>query len=105
MTESQANTLNQLVKTEGAYLSSGQRMGAAGLAFSAGRVRKVPSEGQSRILLCELCDASFASAGGLSLHKASVHFQRKFVCSVCGKKFTRKEKLKYHMNTHNKPQS
>ena len=56
--------------------------------------------GQSKILLCEFCDASFTSSGGLSLHKTSVHLQRRFVCKVCGKVLKRKETLKNHMLTH-----
>ncbi|XP_076460632.1 uncharacterized protein LOC143293558 isoform X1 [Babylonia areolata] len=56
-----------------------------------------------RILLCEFCDASFTSTAGLYLHKSSVHFKRKFVCSVCDKKFTRKETLTNHMFSHSTP--
>ena len=56
---------------------------------------------QSKILLCEYCDASFTSTGGLSLHKNSVHFQRKFVCSICLKVLKRKATLINHMKTHN----
>ena len=55
------------------------------------------------ILLCELCNASFTSAGGLSLHKSSIHLQRKFVCTICHKQFTRKETLTRHqINCHSK---
>lgn len=57
---------------------------------------------QSWVLLCEFCDASFTSTGGLSLHKNSVHFKRKFVCAICDKRFTRKENLVNHMNAHNR---
>ena len=56
---------------------------------------------QSKILLCEYCDASFISTGGLSLHKNSVHFKRKFVCTICKKRFTRKANLTHHMTLHN----
>ncbi|XP_070211151.1 uncharacterized protein [Littorina saxatilis] len=58
---------------------------------------------QSKILLCEYCDASFTSAGGLYLHKSSVHFKREFVCQVCGKVLKRKENLMKHMKLHNGP--
>lgn len=57
----------------------------------------------SKILLCEYCDASFTSSGGLWLHKASEHFKRKFVCNICGKVLKRKENLINHMKTHNSP--
>ncbi|XP_076465111.1 uncharacterized protein LOC143296877 isoform X16 [Babylonia areolata] len=69
------------------------------------RMRPVDKEGnQAPILLCEFCNASFTSSGGLSLHKASVHFNRKFVCNICGKNFTRKENLsRHHLSTHSKP--
>ncbi|KAL8604927.1 hypothetical protein ACOMHN_028555 [Nucella lapillus] len=56
--------------------------------------------GQSRILLCEYCDASFTSSGGLSLHKATVHLQRRFVCNICGKVLKRKATLIHHMQSH-----
>lgn len=55
---------------------------------------------QSKILLCEFCDASFASSGGLSLHKATMHFKRAFVCTFCDKRFTRKENLTNHLLVH-----
>ena len=58
---------------------------------------------QSKILLCEYCDASFTSTGGLWLHKASEHFKRKFVCNICGKVLKRKENLINHMKTHSSP--
>ena len=58
---------------------------------------------QAKILLCEYCDASFASAGGLSKHRMAVHLQRKFTCHVCGKQYTRKETLKFHMAVHCQP--
>lgn len=58
---------------------------------------------KSKILLCEYCDASFTSTGGLSLHKTSVHFQRKFECSICGKVVKRKATLLSHMQTHTSP--
>jgi hypothetical protein len=54
-------------------------------------------QSQKLLMLCEFCDASFTSSGGLSLHKATVHMNRKFSCSLCEKSFTRKENLTNHM--------
>ncbi|XP_076465044.1 uncharacterized protein LOC143296877 isoform X9 [Babylonia areolata] len=88
-----------------AQVLPGMNPSTADFPFSPAKERRTPLEGSSKILLCEFCDASFTSAGGLSLHKGTVHFQRKFVCSICGKKFTRKEKLKYHINSHSRDQS
>ncbi|XP_076465018.1 uncharacterized protein LOC143296877 isoform X6 [Babylonia areolata] len=58
-----------------------------------------------KILLCEYCDASFTSSSGLYYHKASMHLQKKFVCTVCGKVLRRKENLNHHLRTHNNPTS
>ncbi|KAL8567893.1 hypothetical protein ACOMHN_059015 [Nucella lapillus] len=76
--------------------------------FDGGAVPRVrPCEKETAlapILLCAFCNASFTSSGGLSLHKASVHFNRKFVCNICGKTFTRKENLsRHHISAHGKP--
>ncbi|KAL8567891.1 hypothetical protein ACOMHN_059013 [Nucella lapillus] len=59
----------------------------------------------AKILLCEYCDASFTSSSGLYYHKASMHLQKKFVCTICGKVLRRKENLMHHMKTHNNPTS
>ncbi|KAL8604928.1 hypothetical protein ACOMHN_028556 [Nucella lapillus] len=60
---------------------------------------------QTKIYLCEYCDASFTSHAGLYLHRTSVHFKRKFECTICDKNFTRKETLTNHMLSHTTPRA
>ncbi|XP_076460639.1 uncharacterized protein LOC143293558 isoform X5 [Babylonia areolata] len=82
----------------GAVREMSNLMRQSGIAASASAADRDVS--QSRILLCEYCDASFTSSGGLSLHKATVHLQRRFVCNVCGKVLKRKATLIHHMQSH-----
>ncbi|XP_076465066.1 uncharacterized protein LOC143296877 isoform X11 [Babylonia areolata] len=56
----------------------------------------------AKILLCEYCNASFASASGLDRHKKLLHLNRlPHTCPVCGKGFTEKDHFEGHMNRHN----
>ncbi|XP_076465001.1 uncharacterized protein LOC143296877 isoform X4 [Babylonia areolata] len=55
----------------------------------------------AKILLCELCDYSFATTGGLKEHMKLIHLKKyPFVCELCGKGFARKEVCTDHMNAH-----
>ena len=55
----------------------------------------------SKILLCEFCDATFASAGGLREHTDRIHLKKyPFLCDLCEKGFSRKEGYNDHMNKH-----
>ena len=55
----------------------------------------------SKILLCEFCDATFASPGGLREHTDRIHLKKyPFLCDLCGKGFARKEGYNDHMNKH-----
>lgn len=85
-----------------AVVSQGLRVGVTTSVLPHGMKTIEKDQTQSRVLLCEFCDASFTSTGGLSLHKNSVHFKRKFACTICEKRFTRKENLTHHMNVHNR---
>lgn len=85
-----------------AVVSQGLRVGVTTSVLPHGMKMIEKDQTQSRVLLCEFCDASFTSTGGLSLHKNSVHFKRKFACTICEKSFTRKENLTHHMNVHNR---
>ena len=58
---------------------------------------------QSRLFLCDLCDATFTSSSGLKLHTNCVHLKKyPYACTVCGKRFTLKEHYNDHMSMHNK---
>jgi hypothetical protein len=68
---------------------------------NASRVDEKMLQGQRKILLCPLCDASFASPGGLSLHKSSVHLKRQFSCDICQKVYINKQSMTNHRkNAH-----
>ncbi|KAL8567902.1 hypothetical protein ACOMHN_059024 [Nucella lapillus] len=55
-----------------------------------------------KFLLCEYCNASFASASGLDRHKKLLHLHKlPHMCLVCGKGFTERDHFEGHMNRHN----
>jgi uncharacterized Zn-finger protein len=52
----------------------------------------------TQLILCEYCDASFASASGLRRHVNGVHLKRfPFTCDLCGKGFNLKVRLQDHL--------
>lgn len=54
-----------------------------------------------RILLCEFCDAVFASSSGLRRHTNSVHLNKyPYACEVCGKGFLLKQRYMNHRKWH-----
>lgn len=54
-----------------------------------------------RILLCEFCDATFASSSGLRRHTNSVHLNKyPYACEVCGKGFLLKQRYMNHKKWH-----
>jgi uncharacterized Zn-finger protein len=56
----------------------------------------------SKPLVCQFCNASFASNNGLRGHINKMHFHyTPFKCELCGKGFNFKRHFEGHMNTHN----
>ena len=56
----------------------------------------------SKILLCDLCSASFSAESSRKRHMLAVHLKKALHrCRVCGKGFAIKEYFRDHMNTHN----
>ena len=73
-----------------------------GAAASTTACATVPS----RIFVCELCDASFGSQGGLKSHMNCIHLKKfLYICTVCDKGFAIKEHYNDHMNMHNNIQA
>jgi len=61
------------------------------------------SFGQLQILLCEFCNASFATPQGLKRHRDKTHLNKPaHVCGICGRGFMSKEHFDDHVNMHNK---
>ena len=50
---------------------------------------------------CELCPRSFKTLRDVKNHKLGMHCEnRDYICEVCGKGFSRREKLKRHLMIH-----
>lgn len=50
---------------------------------------------------CPYCDKIYEQSGSRSLHIKKIHTNDlRHVCNVCGKRFVKPSKLKYHMATH-----
>ncbi|XP_076460626.1 uncharacterized protein LOC143293555 isoform X19 [Babylonia areolata] len=55
-----------------------------------------------KVVQCKLCTSSFSSTCALKVHVNSVHFkQYPYICDVCQKGFTNRERCTDHMNMHN----
>ena len=48
--------------------------------------------------ICEICDISFKTFTGHSLHQEAKHSEVKPSCEKCGKEFSNRQNLKRHIN-------
>ena len=88
-------SMKPVVKTES--YSEKPAVGKDG-SVSFGRVLST----SSKILLCDLCSASFSAESSRKRHMLAVHLKKALHrCLICGKGFAIKEYFRDHMNTHN----
>ena len=88
-------SLKQIVKTE--IQTVNPTMAKDGSVLT-GRVISA----NSKILLCDLCNASFSAESSRKRHILAVHLKKALHrCPICGKGFAIKEYFRDHMNTHN----
>jgi len=57
-------------------------------------------DGKSRPHLCTVCDKRFTRKDGLNYHKARHTEGQLYSCTLCEKVFTSQQCLKIHMNVH-----
>ncbi|XP_069683564.1 zinc finger protein 37-like isoform X2 [Periplaneta americana] len=61
---------------------------------------KINTHRIERKFLCQVCGNKFSNYGSLMAHLDTHTERRRFSCSFCNKKFRQKEKLKYHTRIH-----
>lgn len=77
------------------HLCMGDAMTSSSISFASS------AQMSSQILLCEFCDATFASSSGLRRHTKSIHLNKyPYACEVCGKGFLLKQRYTNHRKLH-----
>ncbi|XP_023722653.1 zinc finger protein 271 isoform X2 [Cryptotermes secundus] len=61
---------------------------------------KINTHRVERKFLCQMCGNRFSNYGSLMAHLDTHTETRRFCCNYCSKKFRQKEKLKYHTRIH-----
>ncbi|XP_076012490.1 POZ (BTB) and AT hook-containing zinc finger 1 isoform X2 [Genypterus blacodes] len=93
---SKAGSVTLLSHPQPGLVENGVQLHGGGMAMDNGRKR----ERTRRHVGCDICGKVFRDVYHLNRHKLSHSGEKPYACHVCGLRFKRKDRMSYHVRSH-----